>query len=64
MEPTKPRTRLMTVQQAADELAVSRWSIYRLIWDGRVQSVQVGRCRRIVRQSLDDYLAELIQEAA
>ncbi len=31
MEPTKPRTRLMTVQQAADELAVSRWSIYRLI---------------------------------
>ena len=29
MEPTKPRTRLMTVQQAADELAVSRWSVYR-----------------------------------
>jgi excisionase family DNA binding protein len=64
MEPTKPRTRLMTVQQAADELAVSRWSVYRLIWDGRVQSVQLGRCRRIVRQSLDDYLADLIQEAA
>jgi excisionase family DNA binding protein len=54
----------MTVQEAADELAVSRWSVYRLIWDGRVQSVQLGRCRRIVRQSLDDYLAELIQEAA
>jgi excisionase family DNA binding protein len=64
MESTRPRMRLMTVQQAADELAVSRWSVYRLIWDGRVQSVQVGRCRRIVRQSLDDYLAELIQEAA
>ena len=41
-------------QQAADELAVSRWSIYRLIWDGRLQSIQVGRCRRIVRQSLDE----------
>jgi excisionase family DNA binding protein len=64
MKPTKPQTRLMTVQQAADELAVSRWSVYRLIWDGRVQSIQLGRCRRIVRQSLDDYLAELIQEAA
>lgn len=64
MEPTKPRTRLMTVQEVADELAISRWSVYRLIWDGRVQSVQLGRCRRIVRQSLDDYLAELIQEAA
>lgn len=62
MKPTK--SKLMTVQQAADELAVSRWSVYRLIWDGRVQSIQLGRCRRIVRQSLDDYLAELIQEAA
>jgi predicted DNA-binding transcriptional regulator YafY len=24
---------LMTVQAAADRLAVSRWMIYRLIWD-------------------------------
>jgi excisionase family DNA binding protein len=54
----------MTVQEAADELAISRWSVYRLIWDGRVQSIQLGRCRRIVRQSLEEYLAELIQEAA
>ena len=46
------------------DLAISRWSVYRLIWDGHVQSVQLGRCRRIVRQPLDDYLAELIQEAA
>jgi len=26
--------------------------------------VQIGRCRRIVRQSLDDYLAGLIEGAA
>jgi excisionase family DNA binding protein len=64
MEPTKPQRRLMTVQEIADELAISRWSVYRLIWDGHVQSVQLGRCRRIVRQSLDDYLADLIEEAA
>jgi excisionase family DNA binding protein len=64
MESTKPQRRLITVQEAADELAISRWIVYRLIWDGRVQSVQLGRCRRIVRQSLDDYLAELIEEAA
>lgn len=64
MESTKPQRRLMTVQEVADELAISRWSVYRLIWDGRVQSVQLGRCRRVVRQSLDDYLAELIEEAA
>ena len=55
---------LMTVQAAADRLAVSRWMIYRLIWDQRVKSVQIGRCRRIVRQSFDDYLSSLIEGAA
>ncbi|MBV8180826.1 MAG: excisionase family DNA-binding protein [Mycobacterium sp.] len=55
---------LMTVQAAADRLAVSRWMIYRLIWDQRVKSVQIGRCRRIVRQSFDDYLSALIEGAA
>jgi excisionase family DNA binding protein len=55
---------LMTVQAAADQLAVSRWMIYRLIWDQHVKSVQIGRCRRIVRKSLDDYIAGLINGAA
>ncbi|BCK53993.1 hypothetical protein NWFMUON74_17650 [Nocardia wallacei] len=56
--------RFMTVQAAADELEVSTWSIYRLLWDGRVQSVKVGRCRRIVRKSFDDYVSGLIEDAA
>jgi excisionase family DNA binding protein len=51
---------LITVQAAAERLAVSRWMIYRLIWDQQVKSVRIGRCRRIVRQSLDDYVAGLI----
>jgi excisionase family DNA binding protein len=51
---------LITVQAAAQRLAVSRWMIYRLIWDQQVKSVRIGRCRRIVRQSLDDYVAGLI----
>ena len=55
---------LMTVQAAADRLAVSRWMIYRLIWDQRVKSVQIGRCRRIVRKSLDAYITNLIDGEA
>jgi excisionase family DNA binding protein len=55
---------LITVQAAADRLAVSRWMVYQLILDKQVLSVQIGRCRRIVRQSLEDYLASLIEEAA
>jgi excisionase family DNA binding protein len=55
---------LITVQAAADRLAVSRWMIYRLIWEQQVRSVQIGRCRRIVRQSLDEYVASLIDGVA
>lgn len=51
---------LITVQAAADRLAVSRWMIYRLIWEQQLKSVQIGRCRRIIRQSLDDYVTGLI----
>jgi excisionase family DNA binding protein len=55
---------LITVQSAADRLAVSRWMIYQLMWDQKVKSVQIGRCRRIVRKSLDDYVASLIDGVA
>lgn len=51
---------LITVQAAAQRLAVSRWMIYRLIWDQKVKSVQIGRCRRIIRKSFDDYVTGLI----
>jgi len=61
---TEPIGELITVQAAADRLAVSRWMVYQLIWDQRVKSVQIGRCRRIVRQSLDEYLSGLIEGAA
>jgi excisionase family DNA binding protein len=61
---TSPEGELITVQEAADRLAVSRWMVYRLIWDQQVVSVQIGRCRRIVRQSFDHYLARLIEGAA
>lgn len=56
--------KFMTVQAAADVLQVSRYSVYQLIWSGEVQSVKLGRCRRIVRQSFDAYVADLIESAA
>jgi len=58
------RGELITVQAAANRLAVSRWMIYRLIWDQQIKSVQIGRCRRIVRKSFDDYVAGLIDGVA
>lgn len=61
---TSPEGELILVQEAADRPALSRWLVYRLIWDQQVASVQIGRCRRIVRSSFDNYLAGLIEGAA
>lgn len=55
---------LITVQAAADRLAVSRWMVYRLLWDQQIKSVQIGRCRRIVRKSFEEYIAGLIDGVA
>jgi len=55
---------LITVQAAANRLAVSRWMVYRLLWDQQIKSVQIGRCRRIVRKSFDEYIAGLIDGVA
>jgi excisionase family DNA binding protein len=56
--------KFMTVHEAAAELKVSRWMIYQLIWANEVQSVTVGRCRRIVRESFDAYVSGLIADTA
>jgi excisionase family DNA binding protein len=54
---------LISPQEAAGRLGVSRWTVYRLIWNDTLQAVQIGRCRRIVRQSLDAYISDLIERA-
>ena len=54
--------RLVTVAEAAAQLAVSRWTVYRLVKERRVVSVLVGRCRRITSSSLAAYMDELIEK--
>jgi excisionase family DNA binding protein len=60
----QPDARLLTVDQVAELLQISRWSVYRLIWANDLRSVHIGRCRRIPKEALDAYLAHLIGEAA
>jgi excisionase family DNA binding protein len=60
----RPDARLLTVDQVAEMLQISRWSVYRLIWVNDLRSVQIGRCRRVPREALDAYLGQLISEAA
>lgn len=62
--PGRLDARLLTVDQVAEVLQISRWTVYRLIWATDLHSVQIGRCRRIPRKALDAYLAWLTREAA
>lgn len=40
--------RLLTIDEVADLLRVSRWSVYRLIWSEQLPTLKIGR-RRLVR---------------
>jgi len=56
--PTNP-LEMLTVEQAADRLAVSRTTMFALIKDEVVPSVLVGRCRRVPAADLAAYIEEL-----
>jgi excisionase family DNA binding protein len=40
--------RLLTINEVAELLRISRWSVYQLIWSGRLDTPTIGR-RRLVR---------------
>lgn len=50
---------LLTVEEAADRLGVGRTLMYALIRTGEVESVQIGRLRRVRPADLEAYAAHL-----
>lgn len=56
--------RLLTINEVADLLRISRWSVYQLIWSGQLRSLKIGR-RRLVRPSALAACVDILdQEAA
>ncbi|MEV0602180.1 helix-turn-helix domain-containing protein [Streptomyces sp. NPDC050315] len=52
---------LLTVEEAARRLSIGRTLCYSLIRTGELESVPVGRLRRVPVAALDDYAARLRQ---
>lgn len=50
---------LLTVEEAADQLSVCRTMMYALIRTGEVESVRIGRLRRVRPADLEAYAARL-----
>ena len=50
---------LLTVEEAADRLRICRSNMYKLISSGEVDSIQIGRLRRVTPSALEDYVQRL-----
>ena len=55
--------RLLTVNEVADLLRVSRMTVYRLIKQGDMPSLKVGRSYRLREEDVHSYLNERYTEA-
>jgi excisionase family DNA binding protein len=47
---------LLTVSEAAQQLRIGRSLLYELITEGKIESIHVGRLRRIPPEALDAYI--------
>lgn len=56
--------RLLRVPEVMSLLGLSRWQVYNLIRSGELESVKVGRSRRVPVAALDEFVAQLREEAA
>lgn len=56
--PPAPRL-LLTVEEAAEVLAVGRTTVFHLIRTGRLATVQIGRLRRVPLDALCAFAKEL-----
>lgn len=62
---SKQRTRalperiLLTVEEAADQLRIGRTKAYALVKSGEIESVQIGRLRRVPKDAISDYIEQL-----
>ena len=50
---------LLTITQAASELSISRSTVYELVASGQLESVRIGRARRVPRAALDAFVEGL-----
>jgi excisionase family DNA binding protein len=50
---------LLTVEEAADRLGIGRTLAYALVRSGEIESVQIGRLRRVPADALPAFLDRL-----
>jgi len=57
----EPR-QMLTVEQAAETLGIGRTTMFALVKSGDIESVRIGRLRRVPADAIDAYFAKLQAE--
>jgi excisionase family DNA binding protein len=50
---------LLTIKEVERTLSLGRTQVYKLINSGELRSITIGRCRRIPRQAVAEFVAKL-----
>lgn len=53
---------LLSVREAARRLGIGRSLLYRLILEGHIQSLKIGRSRRVPVWALDEFVKTKVSE--
>jgi excisionase family DNA binding protein len=54
---------LFSVEEVADILHIGRSTVFNLIKQGKIQSIKLGRSRRVPIDAMQTYVDELVSEA-
>jgi excisionase family DNA binding protein len=55
---------LLSAEEAGQVIGVGRTKVYELLRVGAIESVRIGRCRRIPHDALEAYVERLRDEAS
>lgn len=57
----KPARVLLTVEEAAEALSIGRTTAFQLIRSGKLETVRIGRLRRVPVEALQQLAQDLVQ---
>jgi excisionase family DNA binding protein len=55
-----PERVLLTAEEAAEQLGIGRTLMYKLIAQGEIESIRIGRLRRVPTAAIRDYADRLV----
>ncbi|MEU0508394.1 helix-turn-helix domain-containing protein [Amycolatopsis sp. NPDC006125] len=59
-----PERVMLTAEEAAEQLGIGRTLMFKLLRTGEIESVRIGRLRRVPASAIREYASRLINDSA